>query len=122
MKAERTLSGIESMAYLLCPRCRKGAMFKKPGLFAFTYDMYDRCPECDVDYEPEPGFYYGAMFISYITTGFMLLSLSLSMVFLFKWSLTLTMTLLIILVILTHAYVFKVSRSIWLRFFVKYQG
>lgn len=122
MKTERTLSGIEGTAYLRCPRCRKGRLFKNPSLFSFTYEMHRRCPVCDVDFEPEPGFYYGAMFISYITTGFVVLSLALTMVFLFKWSLTPTMTLMVLLVVLTHAYVFKISRAIWLRFFVKYQG
>ncbi|TGE22483.1 DUF983 domain-containing protein [Hymenobacter aquaticus] len=27
--------------------------------------MPERCPVCGVAYEPEPGFYWGAMFVSY---------------------------------------------------------
>ncbi|UOQ68750.1 DUF983 domain-containing protein (plasmid) [Hymenobacter volaticus] len=27
--------------------------------------MPERCPVCQVAYEPEPGFYWGAMFVSY---------------------------------------------------------
>ena len=37
--------------------------FKKP------FDMYLNCPKCGQKYFPTPGFYYGAMFISYIMTG-----------------------------------------------------
>ncbi|MFT7032909.1 MAG: hypothetical protein ACJA2S_001410 [Cyclobacteriaceae bacterium] len=27
--------------------------------------MYKKCTVCNLTFEPEPGFYYGAMFISY---------------------------------------------------------
>jgi hypothetical protein len=30
--------------------------------------MNTHCPVCDVSLEPEPGFYYGAMFVSYAFT------------------------------------------------------
>jgi hypothetical protein len=28
--------------------------------------MNPRCPNCNLDYEVEPGFFYGALYISYI--------------------------------------------------------
>ncbi|MBC6605584.1 DUF983 domain-containing protein [Hymenobacter sp. BT188] len=28
--------------------------------------MPERCPVCEVQFEPEPGFYWGAMFVSYV--------------------------------------------------------
>lgn len=30
--------------------------------------MHTHCPACGVSFEPEPGFYYGAMFVSYAFT------------------------------------------------------
>lgn len=30
--------------------------------------MNDRCPHCDVRLQPEPGFYQGAMYVSYAFT------------------------------------------------------
>ena len=27
--------------------------------------MHQRCPHCDADLNPEPGFYWGAMYVSY---------------------------------------------------------
>ncbi|WP_257883307.1 DUF983 domain-containing protein [Hymenobacter sp. DG01] len=62
-----------------CPRCHEGHLFThsaaNPVHFA---EMPDRCPVCAQAYEPEPGFYWGAMFISYafstaimLTTGFL---------------------------------------------------
>ena len=42
-----------------CPECRDGRIFR--GRLA----MHRRCPVCDFDFEPEPGYFTGAMYISY---------------------------------------------------------
>jgi uncharacterized protein (DUF983 family) len=43
----------------LCPRCRKGKIFR--GQFA----MNERCPVCDLRFEREQGYFLGALYISY---------------------------------------------------------
>ena len=49
-----------------CPRCRQGDLFEdKLSKFWTNRAMHKKCPVCDLNFEPEPGFYYGAMFISY---------------------------------------------------------
>ncbi|MFM7153218.1 MAG: DUF983 domain-containing protein, partial [Bacteroidota bacterium] len=65
-------SKIYSITQLKCPRCHEGDTFET-GSWSFkkSFDMYQRCPKCDLDYFPEPGYYYGSMFISYIWTGWM---------------------------------------------------
>ena len=55
---------------LRCPRCHRGPLFKHPAASFHFADMYDSCVACEQTYEPEPGFYYGAMYISF---GFALL-------------------------------------------------
>ncbi len=50
-----------------CPRCREGNMFKyslleRPAKFM---EMNKACPVCNLNLEQEPGYYYGAMFVSY---------------------------------------------------------
>ena len=49
-----------------CPRCKKGQIFRYP-LSRITHfsDMHERCPECGVSFQPEPGFYFGALYVSY---------------------------------------------------------
>lgn len=49
-----------------CPRCRQGNMFKFPltRITKFS-EMNEHCPHCDAPLIPEPGFYFGAMFVSY---------------------------------------------------------
>ncbi len=59
-----------------CPRCRTGDVFKYPltqfHRFSATNDY---CPNCNLKYEPEPGFYWGAMYVSYaFSTGLMLIA------------------------------------------------
>lgn len=49
-----------------CPRCHQGRLFSTSGWHPTTFaDMPPTCPRCGQTFEPEPGFYYGAMFISF---------------------------------------------------------
>jgi uncharacterized protein (DUF983 family) len=49
---------------LRCPRCHTGPLFTHPALSTRFMEMPEACPVCHQTYEPEPGFYYGAMYIS----------------------------------------------------------
>src|SRR5271155_4411203 len=44
---------------LRCPRCREGRMFKS------LVRMNDPCPVCGLVFEREPGYFLGAMYVSY---------------------------------------------------------
>lgn len=49
-----------------CPRCRTGNMFQYPiSRISRFSQMHDTCPHCGVSLSPEPGFYQGAMYVSY---------------------------------------------------------
>jgi uncharacterized protein (DUF983 family) len=48
-----------------CPRCREGKIFKHAALSIQFAEMNPVCPHCGVSFMPEPGFYIGAMYISY---------------------------------------------------------
>jgi uncharacterized protein (DUF983 family) len=56
-----------------CPRCRAGDMFAYPASNLRRFNvMNDVCPQCGLRLEPEPGFYQGAMYVSYgFTIAFM---------------------------------------------------
>jgi uncharacterized protein (DUF983 family) len=43
----------------VCPRCQQGTIFQ--GFFK----MYPECPVCHLKLEREPGYFLGAMYISY---------------------------------------------------------
>ncbi|WP_223650846.1 DUF983 domain-containing protein [Hymenobacter psoromatis] len=51
---------------LRCPRCHRGKLFSYPATNITKFmDMPDVCPVCSQTFEPEPGFYFGAMYISF---------------------------------------------------------
>jgi uncharacterized protein (DUF983 family) len=47
-----------------CPRCRAGNIFRY-SIFRGFPKMHDRCPVCDLKFEREPGYFLGAMYVSY---------------------------------------------------------
>ncbi|MFT6243836.1 MAG: hypothetical protein ACJA0U_000164 [Salibacteraceae bacterium] len=48
-----------------CPHCNEGQVFKlKTGILKFPV-MNDKCPNCDYKFEREPGYFIGAMYLSY---------------------------------------------------------
>lgn len=54
----------------LCPRCRQGKIFMKPFYSPRGFDeMYEHCPHCGLRYEVEPGYFIGAMYVSYAISG-----------------------------------------------------
>jgi uncharacterized protein (DUF983 family) len=61
-----------------CPRCRQGKMFATgAGNLRKFNAMNPVCPHCGVRLEPEPGFYQGAMYVSYAITIAVMIVISL---------------------------------------------
>jgi len=104
----------------LCPRCRKGDLFLKPLELSKPLAMHDRCENCNQRFEPEPGYYFGAMFISYALCVFTLLPISLLCVFLFKWSVNGTIFFVIFLGALIYIWLLRFSRSLWINLMVRF--
>lgn len=111
-----------SMLKMKCPRCQKGNLFYT-GSFSFRrpFDMKESCPNCGQRYTPEPGFYYGAMFISYGLFGWFSLGLVGFCMLVMDMSVRSSVALLVVLSVILYAWVFRIARSIWLSLNVKYQ-
>lgn len=84
--------------------------------------MNKQCHVCGLNFEPEPGYYYGAMFISYIFLGFLSLAFTGLLVFYFHLSLDLSIGILLILLALMFLWNLRFSRSIWIHLMVKYDS
>lgn len=114
-------SKLYSIFGIKCPRCHSADMFEH-GSFSFVkpFDMKERCDHCDLNLEPEPGYYYGAMFISYIFTGFFCLGF----VFFVHWVLDIglvgSFALLLAVLAVLFVYIFRLARSIWININVGY--
>lgn len=72
-------SGFSAFLKGRCPQCRTGSIFKG-GLFSRNFkDVHERCGHCNVKYEQEPGFFWGAMYFSYALIVGLLIFLSVLM-------------------------------------------
>ena len=110
-----------------CTRCRRGDMFqyKNPYDLKHTMKMNESCPVCRQPLDMEPGFYYGTNMISYglavlvcIATFFLwwtTIGFSLKDSRFFWW-----MGVNAFLLIALQPPLMRISRTVWLSFFVKY--
>ena len=112
-----------------CPRCREGKLFVKsnPYILSETAHMNERCPVCGQPTEIEVGFYIGTGYVSYalmvafFVSSFVAWKVLIGMTFelddnrIFYW-----MFSSIALVILLQPVFMRLSRSIWIAMFVKY--
>jgi len=84
--------------------------------------MNGACSHCKQNFEPEPGFYYGAMFISYAISVLLLLPPTLLLVFYFKWSFGSAMSFMVFLNVIFFLKILRVSRSLWIHFVVPFDA
>jgi uncharacterized protein (DUF983 family) len=105
-----------------CPRCHEGNLFVQPGdkhynIFGYTPD---NCPVCNQAFILEPGFYYGAMYISYVLAVAMMLPVFILFYAGFDFSFRKTLLIVIVLQLLLTPWLYKISRSLWINMFVNY--
>lgn len=108
-------SKLYAMFGFKCPRCHQGDLFET-ATFSFQKPFVNKeyCEVCSQNFAPEPGYYYGAMFISYIVTGFFCLGFVMITHWLLEWSMVLSFTALLILCAIFFVYVFRLARSIYI--------
>tara|TARA_R110000737_G_scaffold336976_1_gene356839 strand:- start:1115 stop:1429 length:315 start_codon:yes stop_codon:yes gene_type:complete len=85
-------------------------------------DMNERCPVCGQNFLPEPGFYYGAMFISYLISSFFFLFVAGITIIYFDFSVEGAFALIIFLGLFLYLWLMRISRSIWIHIMIKYDS
>jgi uncharacterized protein (DUF983 family) len=110
-----------------CPRCRQGKLFQTDNPYDLKNNlkMNPQCPVCGQQTDLEVGFYYGTSYVSYALTvafsvatcvaWYVLFGFSLENNNIFWW-LGINSLLLIIL----QPPFMRLSRSLWISWFVKY--
>ncbi|MDQ4141863.1 MAG: DUF983 domain-containing protein [Bacteroidota bacterium] len=117
-------SWFNSVLTAKCPRCREGRMFPEKTLYSRQFaNMNTHCSCCGQNFEPEPGYYYGAMFVSYAFSTAIFLGVIFALSFLVK-EVTTTMVLITILAIVVGLLpvTFRLSRALWINIFIHYEG
>ena len=107
-----------------CPHCRTGYMFQHPIRKIWKFDKtFKKCPHCDFVFEIEPGFWYGAMYVSYaLNVGLILTSLFVLMFLINGLAWWIVMLIVAGLIFLSVPVTFRLSRVLYLYLFgsVKY--
>ncbi len=105
-----------------CTYCHQGDVFveKNPYKLSKMFDMHKTCSHCELKYEKEPGFFYGAMYVSYaLTVGWFLIWFALQS-YLLQWDSTLFLVVFIVFLVLSAPLNLRWSRIIWLNIFFRY--
>ncbi|HAA13743.1 MAG TPA: DUF983 domain-containing protein [Cytophagales bacterium] len=101
-----------------CPNCHQGQVFKTKGnpLRFQIPVMHEQCPVCNYRFETEPGFFTGAMYVSY---GLALLEMILVYLIVLPFSLSVDwiMVAVCLPVLVFWTFNFRKSRMIWMYLF-----
>lgn len=114
---------LSAMFGLRCPRCREGHMFVNRNAYQLNklFDMHESCEHCGLKYEREPGFFYGAMYVSYALSIAMAVSIWVGITIFTTLDIWTYIGIIIVALVLSIPYLFRISRTIWLAMFVKYR-
>lgn len=103
-----------------CPKCHNGPVFEVNNPYNLKrFDkMYKSCTWCGETYHKEPGFYYGAMIVSYMLNGALFIFTFLGIYIPMEIdAITYIVTMGALIVILAPL-TFRLSRLVWLNVFV----
>lgn len=105
-----------------CPRCMEGDIYpdNNPYHLKKLSDFNQRCEMCNQNFEPEPNFYYGAMYVSYGYTVALFVAVYIIFGVWMRWSMWPTVSALGIVLIILGPFLFRLSRTTWLSLFVRY--
>ena len=103
-----------------CPRCRKGDLFVQPFNMSEPLNMNDKCSHCSQRFQPEPGYYFGAMFISYGWTVWTILAIIGFCMLVLGWTVEASFALVIFVSAISFFFIMRVSRSMYIHMDVRY--
>lgn len=119
-----------SILTMKCPRCRRGKMFRHGNAYKkislqHIFDMPETCPVCRQRFDLEPGFWYGTGYVSYalavaicvasFIAWWIIIGFSLEDNRLFWW-----LGFNALLLVLLQPWMMRLSRVIYIRFFIFY--
>ena len=116
-----------------CPACREDSLYENPGLYTFQKMSANNkiCSHCGADLQPEPGFYFGAAYVSWALTVATWISVLVALKCFDAWGwiefgfLTHPGTFLMSGIgtsLVLFPYMFRLSRSIWAHMFIPFTG
>ncbi len=123
MAAKR--SALYSIFKFKCPHCHEGEFFvnRNPYHLTTVGDILTTCPVCARRYTPEPGFYFGAMYVAYALGVALFVAVYVATWVLYPQAeLPLYSALIIGSLIILGPYLYALSKTIWANLFFSYKG
>jgi uncharacterized protein (DUF983 family) len=117
-------SKLYSIATMTCPQCQESPMMVgNPYRFSTMGEVKNKCEVCGLNLKPEPGFYYGAMYVSYGLGVAIFVSIWASCTWFFDnvgvWT---QISLILIALIGLGPYLYALSKVIWANIFFSYKA
>lgn len=111
-----------SIVHSKCPKCNLGNLYEDNNAYHLKKlgKMHKACDHCGQKYEPETGFYYGAMYVSYGVSIIVMFLPASILYFGFNASFQVLLATIIGIYIFTYPLLFRWSRNIWLNMFVHF--
>lgn len=113
------MSSLLSVLSCKCPKCSKEKVYSKHHFFSFA-TMNDTCSNCNLLFEKEPGFFFGAMFVSYalVVAECVSVFVASGVLFFDNWFSYYLIPILLLSVALFAPFNYRLSRVIWIAIFV----
>ena len=117
-------SKLYSIFHFKCPQCHTGDFFvssaynlKKIG------ELHQKCAKCNLSYSKEPGFYFGAMYISYAFGIAIFITVYLTNIILnLRASLLQQFLIVGVILLIGTPYLFHLSKITWANIFMHYKN
>jgi hypothetical protein len=115
-------SKLYSIFNFKCPQCQEGDLFatKNPYLLKEMGNMNKKCDHCGCNFNPEPSFYYGSMYVSYGYSVALFVAVFILGKYVFDLGIVGIVVALAVVLIAVAPYLFRLSRATWINLFVKY--
>lgn len=117
-------SKLYSIFKMKCPRCQEGDFFlSHPYDLPKAGNIHANCSECNLKYAKEPGFYFGAMYVSYALGVALFVTLWVSFNLFFpSIDLFWQITIITISFIVLAPYFYALSKIIWANLFISFDS
>lgn len=113
-----------SIVKFKCPQCHEGDFFvSHPYDLKNAGKLHQYCSECGLKYAKEPGFYYGAMYVSYAFGVTLFVAVVVLYYLIFKridvW---IMLGIVGFFSVITAPFNYALSKIIWANLFIRYRG
>jgi uncharacterized protein (DUF983 family) len=113
MELARKPSTLGSILQQRCPRCRMGRIFRY-SIFRGFPKMCARCSVCDLKFEREPGYFLGALYVSYGLGVLLMAPMALLVWYLTGWRITKVMICSVVLFLPFAPTITLFARVLWI--------